>query len=499
MAYGATLLSFPEDVMVDIVLNLDIFHVAALRQVCKKLCQFTHIRELWVKIVQNHIISNRLPWPSHALPLTTIPTRTIELLAIRCILMEKYWDNGKARGETVPAMVFRYPRGSIAWLHIIRSRWLVIGLTTGSLDLVDLENDYDDPVACFKNLKGHVACGVTTTTDERIVLTVHTSLQQTYCFSMNLPHLGVKPDEDPGAGNFELSDSFPGYTTVLGAYGSLLAFASSALGNLPAIVDRKLKASVHLAGGTNVSGAQHTVDIQFRPDIVVIAKDWNIEIYSMNNIATALHQSSAEGIVQLLLPLQSLPYPEHRMPWKLALLRPLIPAISSSATIEVNDSIRIGAFVDHDFAEWTIRAFIKSNAHKSDAKPVISYEYTEKDDPKKLLGSHINSKTFWGDYGHRLAYVGGLHMEPLQAGGLMSPRAHRNQKVNERAAEPHAVLWTLPCDPLVDFAWICAFDEAAGLIAVGLASGRVHIIDALSLWKHSLDQLGDVVFTAGNL
>ncbi|KAG8886809.1 hypothetical protein FRB98_000945 [Tulasnella sp. 332] len=125
----------------------------------------------------------------------------------------KYWDNGKARGEAVPTMVLRYPRGSITWLHIIRSRWLVIGLKTGSLDLVDLENDYDDPVARFRNLKGHVACGVTTTADERVVLTANTK-------------------------------------------------------------------------------AQYTVGIPFRSGIVVIAKDWNIEIYSMNDVAAALLRSN---------------------------------------------------------------------------------------------------------------------------------------------------------------------------------------------------------------
>ncbi|KAG8846964.1 hypothetical protein FRB96_001714 [Tulasnella sp. 330] len=202
----------------------------------------------------------------------------------------KYWDNGKARGETVPTMVFRYPRGSITWLHIICSRWLVIGLKTGSLDLVDLENDYDDPVARFRNLKGHVACGVTTTADERVVLTANTKYATDVLLFHERPLPGSHAEQRPRRQKFR-----------------------SASENLPAIVDRKLRASVSLARGANVTKAQYTVGIPFRSGIVVIAKDWNIEIYSMNDVAAALLRSSMEGTVQYVSPLQSLPYPGNQM------------------------------------------------------------------------------------------------------------------------------------------------------------------------------------------
>ncbi|KAG9003657.1 hypothetical protein FRB94_002980 [Tulasnella sp. JGI-2019a] len=487
----STFLALPEDVMIDAIIYLDIFQIATLRQVCHKIYSFTHIRELWVRVVGLHIIANRLPWPSHALPLSSVPTRTIKLLAIRCLLMQKYWDSCKARGEAVPSMMFRYPRGSITWLHIIRSRWFVMGTEARSLELIDLENDYDDPVARCVGIKGYVSSGLTITVNSQIVLVVNTSAHETYCFSMDIPHLGVPPKQDPAVGNFERIDSFFGYTTILSSFEDNLAYACSTEESYPVIMNRKANASVYLHRGLNVKRAQYTVQIQLRPDIAIVAKDWNIEIYSMPEVSAALTQSSLQRSIESITPLQSLSYPEDNMMWKVALLRPPVVEASSSGTLEIDAPIILGAWVDHGFAHW-----ILCPSRVNQGSKIKTYEFTNNEGPV-YFGENFQIQMSWGEYGSRLAFVGGGFPGPMLAGGIVFPGMTTREPHDSSLEEVSN--WDLPYDPLVDFSWHCAFDDAAGLIVVAMTSGRVSVVDALSIWKHSLDDPGDEEFTAGNL
>lgn len=92
--------------------------------------------------------------------------------------MHNYFDTGRMRSEPLPAVVFHYPRKyPVTWLHIIRSRWLVVGSQNGSLELRDLENDVEEPVARFEGMTGFASSGVTARTEAgQVTLVVNTRL-----------------------------------------------------------------------------------------------------------------------------------------------------------------------------------------------------------------------------------------------------------------------------------------------------------------------------------
>lgn len=137
-------------------------HFNRSKQVCKKMYAITRMRPLWVSLARTQIISRGLPWPAYAHTFTSIPTETIEQLAVRAILMRDHWDHGKARGNCEPVGCITCPRGSVSWLHIIRSKWLVVGIKSGVLELWDMEN-HDDARATssFGGMIGFVCSGLT--------------------------------------------------------------------------------------------------------------------------------------------------------------------------------------------------------------------------------------------------------------------------------------------------------------------------------------------------
>lgn len=214
------------------------------------------------------------------------------------------------------------------------------------------------------------------------------------------------------------------------------------------------------------------MDIKLRSDFFIVAKGWNVELYHRHDVESALRAQGESGWVS---PIQTIPYPENRGVWRIRILDPRLSSVGDHG----HDQITLGAYTPvystpptieqrkhAGWARWGIRetgsgAF--SLTADEDASPYNTSEYSQSV-LQVAAGSTLT----------RIAQVGYKHgyeeaWGPIIIEGLIYPPITRHCPREK---------WTLPDTTLLDVPRVCDFDEAAGLIACAMTSGRVWVVDA---------------------
>ncbi|KAG8901100.1 hypothetical protein FRC00_009094, partial [Tulasnella sp. 408] len=80
--------------------------------------------------------------------MTDVPAGTMETLCIRAIrLGTQCWDRGDSKIQSSPLVCLYQEGGSVTWINICHSRWLIAQVNGRRLEFWDLENLADSPAA----------------------------------------------------------------------------------------------------------------------------------------------------------------------------------------------------------------------------------------------------------------------------------------------------------------------------------------------------------------
>lgn len=166
----------------------------------------------------------------------------------------------------------------MTWVHMLQSRWLVLGLKCCRLEVWDLGRGPDDAeylVALEECLSGHVVSGVSYLAGEKVLLTVNTqyghfqahfanetnsyflllppSDNVTYTFHVEVPSRNNGTEANPWSDiALKLLDISLDYCKILHTSEGLLAFDKSAEIDSPHIVSRFPEGCVRLARETDI-------------------------------------------------------------------------------------------------------------------------------------------------------------------------------------------------------------------------------------------------------
>ncbi|KAG8945519.1 hypothetical protein FRC04_000722 [Tulasnella sp. 424] len=468
-ATGATFsfVNLPPQVLIQILGLLKISDILCIRQTCKHLFKQTKSQGLWARIAQQLHQSHEIIWPSWGLPLHAIPAETIEDLVFRTKRLAATQRNvstdddsgGKDIRTSFEGVIIR-PRDSPVWLHLVRGRWLLVQLSDFALELWDLDDtNYASPAATCSRLKGFVDGIMHVDLGGNVEITISTTSFTTYKFAPELP---FKRDPRPPRPTLTIVNSFEGYSMLKAKAGRLLAFAECSGNRLRAcIVEESTLNDVELTISPDVMMPQKTLEICFHGDVIFVARNRNLELYSTFDVEEALYHHSLAA--RSVSPFQSLAYPG---------LTPLLHNpkfyINPPSYLQApGGSVVLMRFIDNF---W--RPLILQPQQQPANDPRRNYEVMT----SPALASSLDSiyGVSYGEKGYRSAILGGdrlaIHYAKTEE-DLFYEGAHT------------LVSWMFP-DIEFDLPrpGCVAFDEAAGICAAGVGSGRIWIGDAVPRW-----------------
>ncbi|KAG8921833.1 hypothetical protein FRC00_008177, partial [Tulasnella sp. 408] len=398
-----------------------------------------------------NIIPKGLPWPSYAWPLSEVPFITLEQLCIRAVQMETKWDAGRLGGDS--SKFFRCiqrPWNSITWMTMLRSRWLLVQLNAGRLELWDIESPFTSyPVSYFDGLEGMVdGYKLLKSLEESLNVVVSLGLVETVAGCSGLL------DIDKDLALFSRSPS------TGGAIAQCQTSAAMAI-----LQSESEEPKLEYAVGAKVAG-----------NVVVVVRRTAIELYYVDEIQRALKSAGqTPSRSNQVLPIQSIPFlgDEHAVRATF-LSRPL-----HCTNLHYHGAGAIYLGIDRDKESTrTIRVLypdisVREAGHRFMLSPPI-----EVLEISTSVDRDFTVLCMWGETGRRMVHVGDVG--DLCVTGLSIPVGFETQQSVVPVEEREVFSWRIP-DSRRDLARYFAFDEATGVCAVALGSGRIWIVDPFSV------------------
>ncbi|KIO20848.1 hypothetical protein M407DRAFT_29512 [Tulasnella calospora MUT 4182] len=258
-------------------------------------------------------------WPDYALPTTDIPSCTARDLGDRLgrIAQVQWAANADVMYTVQPrdwSRTMQMSRGSSPiWMTLIRSRWLVIETLAGYLELWDIEGGghWDGVLASFKTLVGSV--------DGAVVI-----------------EKAGEPAE------FLISTMFSGLKYKRDGW---WAFARSEGSNNQGflVVPHASTPLVRLACANQVAENQNVLDILLRDDIIVVARNRTIDLYSMSDALKLLSTNLSSTSLPFIRIEESFSIPTCNFLHQSRLLR-RAPAFYSSFGESGSGMIEVGMY-----------------------------------------------------------------------------------------------------------------------------------------------------------
>ncbi|KAG8968586.1 hypothetical protein FRC05_001511 [Tulasnella sp. 425] len=461
-ATSCPLVDLLPELITQILLLLKISDILRVRQTCRHLFAQTRSQILWIRIARP------LLRPSWGLLLQVIPAQTIEDLVFRAKRLAAIQRNvstdddsgGKDIRTSFEGVIVR-PRDSPIWLHLIRGRWLLVQLNDFTLELWDLDDTtYANPAATCSQLGGLVDGIIHAESGSNIEIVISTTSFQTCKFASELP---FKRDPRLSRPTLTVVNSFDGYSCLKAKAGRLLAFAECSGNRLRAcIVDESTLNDVELTISPDVMTPQKTLDICIQGDVIFVARNRNLELYSTSDVEEAL--SPQNLATRSVSPFQSLTYPG---------VSPLLHNpkfyINPPSFLEASSrSVVLMRFIDNF---W--EALILQPQQQPASDPQRKYEAVNAHSLASSMGP-IYGVSF-GEDGYRSAILG--------CDRLAIHYAKREEDLSTAGAHT-LVSWKFP-DMEFDLPrpGCVAFDEATGICAAGMGSGRIWIGDAVLRWE----------------
>ncbi|KAG8918637.1 hypothetical protein FRC01_001750 [Tulasnella sp. 417] len=297
-------LDLPEDIFLGLLVWLEMSDIFNLRRACKRLKTLTQLHSSWVVLATCHVIGNKLPWPAWALPLSEVPSVTLEHLTLRALRMERLWDLGSEKTERKLSRFIQRPWESITWIRLIRSRWLVIQQGGATLELWDLEDvEYKQPNLTIDSVEGIVDGSVVRSKGESAVtMIISTRSCEVRRIEFSLPY----PKDDGRHASARVVDSFTGFSRLMDADEQLEAFLQYE-GRYGNFIRNTVSGVVACLGSCpDDFQPQQSFAIQIKSQVVAVASAWSVDLYWRESILTTL-QSAGSSIPQIQ-PFQKLTY-----------------------------------------------------------------------------------------------------------------------------------------------------------------------------------------------
>ncbi|KAG8935177.1 hypothetical protein FRC01_007410 [Tulasnella sp. 417] len=472
----------PDDLIVVILGSLDVCAIVSLRRVSKGFDRATRLRPLWVHLVFREVRGRRLSWPSYALPLTDVPTKTIEEYVVRATKADRQCAKGsELHVRKFSRCIVRAPN-SIGWLRVVKGRWLIMELRGEQLEVWDLQQDQgSEPVASYRGLKRDIdgSC-VDASAASSVTIILSTSTQRSsviYFFSINLSHLG---DFGPTP-NFVLLDTFEGYSGLLDARARLAVFSCSASKRMPLVRDMRTGSIVYLRSFEATQRPQRLLSAHILKEYIFLMGPWTMEVYPITKIRSLMQGDPEDISPPVTHASQSLVYPGGEMANHVTVLDHH-PDLSEPSSWNGESGFCLGVYVKRS-TYWML-LHVRLDAGSDSSTFIYSIH---------PLFSTTGLRTIaccWGGSGQRLL-LAVSHRGSIQV--LCGGTPIESKYLYPDFEEGLAFEWHAIPDGEKDLFAGFAFDEASGFCVVATSSSRIWIDDfsspSSSACKHPKENL----------
>ncbi|KAG8935178.1 hypothetical protein FRC01_007411 [Tulasnella sp. 417] len=455
-ARSSTFAILPDDIIVTILGSLDIRDIISIRRVSRGFERATKLRALWILLAHREVLDRKLSWPSYALPLTTVPTKTIEEYTVRATEIARQWAPGSETQLRTPSRCIIRPPNSIGWLRMVKGRWLILELRGKQLEVWDIQNDQgSEPTASYRGLNGIIDGSCITSAESSVTIILSTSYVTNY-LNINLPYLGHTGPTP----NFTLLDNFEGYSGLLDAQAGLAVFSRSVSSSRPLVRNMGTGSIVYFESSSQ--RPQRLLSAQILKEYIVLLGPWTMEIYSIAKILSLMMDGHDDTSSKVVHASQLLAYPEGEMANYITVLDPS-PGLSSK---NGESEFCVGVYIDPS-AKW-MRLHVRLGLNSDSSTFTYSTHY--------LFGT-VELRTMaccWGGCGQRvlLAVSRGASIRVLC---VMVPSD--SNILYPEFSDHTAFRWFVVQDGEKDLLAGFAFDEATGVCAIATSSGRIWIDD----------------------
>ncbi|KAG8945510.1 hypothetical protein FRC04_000713 [Tulasnella sp. 424] len=472
----AVFLDLPIDIFLKLLDWLEIPDVFNLRSVCRALNGLTRLHSIWAKFTACHVIGRNLPWPSWALPLSDVPSPTLEHLTLRALRMRTLWDAGDPKTHRKLSRFIQRPRESITWLRLIHSRWLVVQQNAAILEFWDLEDvRYEKPTLIVDSLDGIVDGSVVWSRGKSTgTMVISTSSRVTGRIEFSLPF----PEEGDVPSDAKIVESFADFSRLMDADEHLAAFLhyKGRNGNFVRnTTGSVVRLDPSLEYSEQDSHLKQAYGIQIKRKVVAVATSWGVDLYCRETIATSLQHAASQGNEVSILPLQRIPYSIKRDS------EILEEVTTASAFFLAQNPKFVSPPSDEDTIFLCVRGVTRGQ-HLYEVQPVKDLHKgpsTYKLLPKAGLFWPTDDMLFCaaGESGRRFSFV----VDELPRGGLslcgISIPTDLSQHDKASASRGRIGWWHIADKNSKDLVHHVVFEEATGACAIAMGSGRVWIAD----------------------
>ncbi|GJE97841.1 F-box protein [Phanerochaete sordida] len=133
---GPILTDVDEDVLVDIFHELSVRDVLKTRQTCKRLCEVTIRKTVWVNILRRDVLSAHLPFPEYCRPVQDLTAAHIEALVKHALCTD---TTIRKSYEMHPFDIAPlHQKRSVTWVKLVHARWLIVASSDASSSVLSV-------------------------------------------------------------------------------------------------------------------------------------------------------------------------------------------------------------------------------------------------------------------------------------------------------------------------------------------------------------------------
>ncbi|KAG8944567.1 hypothetical protein FRC04_001690 [Tulasnella sp. 424] len=415
-------------------------------------------------------------WPDYALPEERLPTPTYNDLRDRVARLSETELRSNADGR-YPVRRRKWAKElqmsggrSASWMILIRSRWLVIETMDCHLELWDLESSptSNGPVANFDAVAGFVdGYVIVDEAGEPAQLFISTTAHQVYSFTLDLPH---RCENRTYTSEFQPHTILSGYSGLRAKQSDWWAFAKTKETSVQGFLYNPQAKTplVRLACADGVTERQNVLDILLGESNIILIRNTSIDIYNRSTLGATLDNVHPEssGFVPVVKPQQSLPQPKHDFIHHARLFHRHRGRAETSTS-----SFVWAAFLDCGWAIGRLERDGTDDPTKSCAMYTTPF-------PRRVAHGFNNPLILeWGHSGSRMIALseGGIQMD------FVDPQPPQNdadwKDYTHKYYGPLLANWRFS-DDVEDIPRCAAFDEATGIVVVGMHSGKILVGDA---------------------
>ncbi|KIO18200.1 hypothetical protein M407DRAFT_32141 [Tulasnella calospora MUT 4182] len=413
-------------------------------------------------------------WPDWARPEEDLPIATAKDLHDRAVRLRETQSKAEAshsyavQGRSWSKTLQLLPQDSAVWVTLVRSRWLVIETIKGNLELWDIEGPAKDkPVATFHALHGSVdGFYVFNGPKGAVELSISTTSFHVYTFDLDLPH---HCESRLGAAALDPKDTLLGWAGLKDKMNGTWAFAKHRGTSNQGFLYRcgAHLPSVRLACATDVEENQNVLDILLRPNVIAVARNRSIDLYNPSKLETQIDTQAGEPLPYLTFD-QSLPSPESEFIHHGRLLR----RNPAGLKMEDDGSIAYAVYLEQGWLVSEIRCDLDRDHFGSSPK----YDMFQAREVATAGGTTLALS--WGESGSRMVLINDWQLDMRFAARRSPPDGSTDRKDGPDVNFCRTLaIWRMPLE-LGDIPRCIAFDEATGIVVVGMASGKLLVADA---------------------